>query len=146
MWVHSSDLNNQINLHLSGSLIKNMFQWYNRFHFIDMTKKYLNYFSSLHSRSLFNPYSIRKKRKRIKFDVRWYQIKMEENMTLSLNFICKSRTREENEKCRRIENSFENDIIGNLEIDLNIHFCSVFFFRARSISPRPASFQQKVFA
>lgn len=25
------------------------------------------------------------------------------------------------EICRRIENSFENDIIGNLEIDLNIH-------------------------
>ena len=28
----------------------------------------------------------------------------------------------------RIENSFENDIIGNSKIDLNIHFCSVFYF------------------
>lgn len=38
------------------------------------------------------------------------------------------------EICRRIENSFENDIIGNLEIDLNIHFCSVFYFK---VSPPP---------
>lgn len=39
------------------------------------------------------------------------------------------------EVCRRIENSLENDIIGNLEIDLNIHFCSVFYFKSLSALP-----------
>lgn len=32
---------------------------------------------------------------------------------------------------------FENDIIGNLEIDL-IHFCSVFYFKVPILSPQPS--------
>lgn len=46
-----------------------------------------------------------------------------------------------NEICRRIENSFENDIIGNLEIDLNIHFCSVFYFKVPLLPPHSSPFR-----
>jgi hypothetical protein len=41
----------------------------------------------------------------------------------------------EREKIGKEWKTVENDIIGNSEIDLNIHFCSVFYFKVLCAVP-----------